>query len=132
MPKALAMVHDDDPRQALKEKLGSTIDHVVPLGTGVMVAVYKRPERTKSGLYLADNTRGEDDHQGKVGLVLRCGPTAFEEDASHRFGGLVPKQDDWIIYSVGETFAFMLGDVKVRIVEDVHIRAIVDQPDIVL
>lgn len=133
MTKALVMMHDTDPREDLLAKVGGLVDHVVPLGSNVMVAIYERPAKTKFGILLPENVgaRKEDEHQGKVGLVLRLGPIAFKEDERHSFGALLPKHGDWIVYSVSETFSFMLGDIKIRMVEDVAVKAIVDQPDIV-
>ena len=69
---AVAMLHDADPRQTLLDKVGE-LSGVEVFGGDILVAIYKRPEKTKSGLILVDSTRGEDVHQGKVGLVLKIG-----------------------------------------------------------
>jgi co-chaperonin GroES (HSP10) len=131
MAQAIAMLHKADPRSELQDKVDKLVGLIQPLGTGVMVAVYKRPARTAGGIILTDKTKDEDDYQGKVGLVLKLGPIAFEDDATHRFGDAVPKPGDWIVYNVGETFSFELGSQRCRIIEDVSVRAIIDQPDIV-
>jgi co-chaperonin GroES (HSP10) len=131
MPQAVAMLHNADPKRDLQKQVDALVNFIQPLGTGVLVAVYQRPTRTAGGIILTDNTRGEDNYQGKVGLVLRMGPIAFEDDATHRFGSAVPKIGDWIVFNVGETFSFELGKQRCRIIEDVSVRAIVDQPDIV-
>lgn len=131
MAQALLMVHDRDPKDVLLDELKDYLDLVQPVGAGVMVAVYQRPEKTVGNILLPDKYRGEDVYQGKVGLVLAMGPIAFSEDASHRFGERIPQVGDWIVYSVGETFSFELGKVRCRMVEDVSVRAIVQQPDII-
>jgi hypothetical protein len=133
MAQALIMVHEHDPKQELLRELGGLHERIELLGSGVLVAVYVRPERMAIGnLVLPEKYRDEDLHQGKVGLVLKAGPIAFEDDATHRFGNRIPTRGEWVVCSVGETFAFMLGKVKCRVVEDVSVRAIIDQPDIVL
>jgi hypothetical protein len=133
MAQAMSMLHERDPRDELWEGVSEFLGQIEPLGSGVVVAIYVRPEKLKSGLILSRaHTPNEDLYQGKVGLVLKLGPIAFLEDDSHRFGERTPRPGDWIVSSVGETFAFTLGKVPCRIVEDVSVRAIVDQPDIVL
>lgn len=129
--RAMPMVHETDPKDEILEEIGAMLPHIEVLGASVLVAVYKRPERTKSGLYLADRTREEDNFQGKVGLVLRCGELAFVDDATHRFGERKPKHGDWIVFQVGDTFGIELGERRCRFVEDVHVKAIIPRPDMV-
>ena len=131
MAQAIAMLHKVDPRLELQRSVDSLVNLIIPLGAGVLVAIYIPPEKTVGGIILTDNTRGEGNYQGKVGLVLRLGPIAFQEDTTHRFGDAVPRVGDWVVFSVGETFSFELGKQRCRIVEDVSVRAIIDQPDIV-
>jgi co-chaperonin GroES (HSP10) len=131
MAQAIAMLHKVDPRLELQRSVDGLVNLITPLGAGVLVAIYIPPEKTIGGIILTDNTRGEGNYQGKVGLVLRLGPIAFQEDTTHRFGDAVPKAGDWVVFSVGETFSFELGKQRCRIVEDVSVRAIIDQPDIV-
>ena len=131
MAQAIVMLHDRDPKLELQQAVVDLVNLVHPLGSGVLVAIYRRPEKTKGGIIMTDKSRGEDDFQGKVGLVMDVGPMAFQDDETHRFMQPVPKIGDWIVFSVGETFSFELGSQRCRIVEDVAVRAIVDQPDIV-
>ncbi len=133
--KAILMVHDVDPRKALQDAMGRFADEMTVLGAQLLVAVYKRPDRTAGGVILAESTRKEDEYQGKVGLVLKIGPLAFQEDATHQFGDVIPKVGDWVMFNVGDTFGLHLGDSrdnKARIIEDVNVKAILKRPDIVL
>lgn len=130
MAQALTMLHARDPKETLFEEVGGAINDVELLGSTLLVAIYVRPTKTASGIYLTEKTTDEDLYQGKVGLVLRLGPIAFKEDETHRFGGVVPKVGDWVLLNVGETWPFSLGKTRCRIVEDVSVKAILARPDL--
>lgn len=132
MAQAIHMIHDTDPKQAIQDAVGPYVHDIAVLGARVLVGVYVRPDKTRAGIILPDQTKGEDRYQGKVGLVLAVGPLAFQEDETHRWGAHVPKVGDWVVYSVGDTFAFELGKHRCRAVEDVDVHLIVKTPDSIL
>jgi co-chaperonin GroES (HSP10) len=132
MATAIQMVHARDPREELWLDVEPYLADITVLGARVLVAVYVRPEQTKSGILLPAQTRHEDVYQGKVGLVLKCGPLAFQDDATHRFGNQVPTVGDWVVFSVGDTFGMELGKRRCRTVEDVDVHLIINRPDILL
>ena len=72
------MSHDVDPKATLLNALGDIDDYKV-FHNEIVVAVYIRPEKTQSGIYLPDSHRDEDRHQSKVGLVVKVGPEAFDD-----------------------------------------------------
>ena len=59
---SVAMVHDVDPKKALLDKVGD-LSGIDVFGNDILVAVYKRPNKTKSGIILADSTLSEDKWQ---------------------------------------------------------------------
>lgn len=130
--RAMEMVHAVDPRVEIMKEFKPYNTAIKVLGPEILCAVYRRPERTKGGLYLSDTSRKEDDFQGKVGLVMKVGPIAFQDDNDHRFGDVIPEVGDWVVFRVGDTFELIIGERKFRIVQDVNVRAIIDRPDIVL
>ena len=132
MPKALEMHHEEDPREVLMKAAASALEsfRAVPAAM-VLILVYEGAEKTKSGLYIAQQTKDEYSYQGKVGLVVKTGPRAFVEDETHKFDDVKAQVGDWVLFQPGETFGFRLGTCKARIVEDVHIRGILDDPDCV-
>ena len=78
--QAMLMEHDRDPREQLIEEAAPFIGDIEPMGRQVLLAAYRRPEKTAGGVYLADgvNTaRAEDVYQGKVQLILKVGPLAL-------------------------------------------------------
>lgn len=131
MASPIAMLHETDPVKDLLAKTVRLSDWKV-MSAKVLVAVYQRPAKTKSGLYLSDQTRVEDKYQGKVGLVIAKGPLAFTEDDRHHWDGVVPGIGDWVFYNPGDTQPFEAGDdQRCRFVEDADIYAILPQPDLV-
>ena len=46
---AVAMLHEVDPKQAILDRVGD-LSGVELFGSDMLVAIYKRPEKTKSGL----------------------------------------------------------------------------------
>jgi co-chaperonin GroES (HSP10) len=129
--RAVQMIHKVDPKVELQRAVQPLVDSMEVLGAQVLIAVYVRPEKTAGGILLTEETRGEDNLQGKIGLVLKLGSIAFDEDADHKFP-VKPQVGDWVMFRIGDTFEFVLGKHKFRLADDVAIRAIVARPDIVL
>lgn len=130
--QAITMVHDKDPKQQILDDVAPYIGDIEPMADQIIVGVYERPEKTAGGIFLSQTYRAEDRFQGIVGLVLKMGPIAFTEDETHRFGGVKPKVGDFVIFNVGETWSFLLGKRKCRMLFDVNVRGIVTKPDVVL
>lgn len=135
---AVAMLHETDPREAVLNKVG-TLEGIEVFGNDILVAIYKRPEKTKSGLILTANTLNEDVHQGKVGLVLKMGPTSYLDDEGNKFRDI--KEGDWVVFRPSDGWRVTLNTlqgtyskddtVDCRIVSDVAIRSRVSDPDLV-
>lgn len=133
---SIAMLHDVDPREVILKQVGD-LDDIEVFGNDILVAIYKRPEKTKSGLYLVDTTRGEDVHQGKVGLILKMGPTCFVDDSGDKFRDI--KEGDWVVFRPSDGWRVTLNtldgnvskdaSVDCRVVSDLSVRARVKHPD---
>jgi co-chaperonin GroES (HSP10) len=126
----MLMDHDEDPKEKIFEAVGDLSDIEV-FGNWVLLGVYERPEKTKSGLYLSDVTRKEDEHQGKCGLVLKKGPSAFVSDDNYNFRGLSVEAGDWCAMFVTDGRKIKIKGQLCRMVEDMHIRMRVSSPDVV-
>lgn len=131
----MQMVHDQDPKQLILEDLGMSELGVLPgfklYGNRVLVAVYKRPDTLKSGIVLPDQTRKEDEHQGKSGLVVMMGPTAFVSDDHYDFRGQTVQLGDWISLWVSDGRQIKINGVLCRVVRDVDINFVIPSPDVV-
>lgn len=128
--RTLKMAHAIDPAEELKQKVGD-LSGIEVLHNQILVAVYIRPDRTASGLYLADKTRDEDRYQGKAGLVLKKGPLAFVDDDTNKFHGQNVEVGDWVFYRVSDGFPLMLNGTLCRLLEEVHIKGKINSPDVV-
>ena len=141
--KALAMKHEVSPSEEIFAALQSTLDQIDVLGAHVLVAIYQRPTVTKGGVHLPDKFKDEDIYQGKVGLVLKLGPLAFQEDEAHRWsapatgsgsagtGERVPTVGDWVAFRTSDGWPMILNEKHCRMVEDINFRLILQQPDVV-
>ena len=137
MPHML-MDHAVDPKQEILDRLGDISDFDVH-HNNVLVAVYKRPEKTKGGIILTDKYRDEDDYQSKVGLIVKAGPNAFyDPNGSWDWGAIAVGEwvvfrpsDGWNITVSGEGGAIGKDAVLCRLIQDTSIRATVQSPDMV-
>lgn len=124
------MQHDTDPAKDILKQVGD-LSKFVLFGNQILLGVYKRPEKTKSQIYLPDQTRQEDEHQGKAALVLMKGPTAFVSDDNYDFKGQDVKVGDWVSIFVSDGRKLMINGQLCRIVEDQHIKLKIPTPDAV-
>ena len=134
MPAAL-MFHEEDPRSEILNKVGD-LSNVEVFGSDVLVALYIRPQKTKSGIILADATRDEDRWQGKAGLILKLGPTAYIDDDGNKFRDI--SEGDWVVFRPSDGWPVTLNSsanlaskdaVACRVVTDIHIRMRISTPD---
>ena len=128
MPQMM-MDHDGDPRQKLLEELGD-ISEIELFHNQVLLAVYLRPTKTKSGLILTDSHVDEDRYQSKVGLLVKSGPQAFEQDGNW-FSGLNFADHDWLVFRPSDGWSITVNGVLCRIFDDINIRGRVPPPDAV-
>lgn len=124
----MIMQHDKDPREKLLEELGDTSAFEI-FNNQILVAVYIRPNKTKSGIYLSDQSREEDKVQGKVGLVVKKGPSAFVDENNEWFNGVTVDEGDWVVFRPTDGWSITVNNVLCRIIDDTAIRGKVDAPD---
>lgn len=125
----MPMLHEKDPKQAILDEIGD-LSNVELFHNQVLLAVYLRPTKTKSGLILTDNHVDEDRYQSKVGLLVKRGPSAFEQDGDW-FNGLTFNEHDWLVFRPSEGWSITVNNVLCRIFDDVNIKGRVADPDAV-
>ena len=81
---AYVMKHEVDARQEILKAVGD-ISNFNVFHNQVLIAIYIRPEMTAGGIIITNKTRDEDKWQGKVGLVLKKGPSAFVDESNQWF-----------------------------------------------
>ena len=136
----MLMQHDVDPKEALFAEVGD-ISKLEILHNQVLVAVYRRPEKTAGGLILPESNRDEDNYQGKVGLIVKVGPDAFKDDTGKWSWGktgvgswvLIRPSDSWSVGVVGDdkTYRPGLKPALCRMMSDTSIRGTIQHPDMV-
>ena len=124
----MIMDHAVDPKQKLLEDIGD-ISSVEIFNNQIRVAVYVRPQKTKSGIYLSDQSREEDKIQGKVGLVVKKGPSAFVDEANEWFKDVSVEVNDWVVFRPSDGWSITVNNVLCRMIDDTAIRGKVDAPD---
>jgi co-chaperonin GroES (HSP10) len=128
----LEMVHVIDPVTETIERTGDLSEFEVPLNK-VLIGIYMRPEKTKSGMILPDQYRNEDVFQGKAGLVLKCGPLAFVDDDRIKFNGFKAEPGDWVLFrpSDGLKLDIRSKDGHCILLADTQVQMKIPAPDMV-
>lgn len=129
MPSML-MAHTEDPAKAIWDRVGN-LENFEIFGTQILLGIYERPEKTKSGLFLSDQTRQEDRYQGKAALVLKKGPKAFVSDHNYDFGGQNVEVGDWVAVFVSDGRQIVIRKQLARIIEDQYVRLKIPAPDVI-
>lgn len=124
----MIMQHDTDPANTLKKELGD-LSKVEVFNNQLLVAVYIRPQKTKSGIILTDKTTEEDRFQSKIGLVVKKGPAAFEDQSGEWFKDISIEENDWIIFRPSDGWSITVNGVLCRLIEDVNVKGRVKHPD---
>ena len=127
-----------DPRRTIIDGIGhKAISEFEPTLNYVLVGTYVRSEKTKGGIIKGgDRTRAEDRFQGKIGLVLKLGPSVNALDRKAILGGSPLAVGNWVMYRTSDANEFFFVDAKhelegssARVIEDVLIMARVADPE---
>lgn len=124
----MIMQHDVDPAEQLRKELGD-LSKLEIFNNQILCAVYLRPEKTKSGIYVPDKNRDEDRFQSKMGLVIKLGPSACEDPTGEWFKGVKIKEGDWLILRPSDGWSITVRGVLCRLIEDVNIKGRNPIPD---
>lgn len=128
----LEMVDIEDAADEIFNRIGDVTDIVVPFNK-ILVGIYMRGEKTKSGIILPDQTRSEDKWQGKSGLILKRGPMAFVDDDRVKFNGLNPQVGEWICFrpSDGMKLDIRHQEGHCILLTDTQVQLVIPAPDLV-
>jgi len=124
----MVMDHEVDPKTAILEEIGD-ISNLEVFNNQIVVAVYIRPQKTKSGIILTDKTTDEDRFQSKVGLILKQGPTAFDDPSGVWFSEMDVSEGDWVVFRPNDGWSITVNNVLCRMIEDVNVKGRIDHPD---
>lgn len=127
MPPML-MDHENDPKKEILDKLGD-LSNIEIFNNQILVAVYIRPQKTKSGIYLSDKTVDEDRYQGKVGLLVGMGPSAFNDENGQWFNQAQFNLHDWLVFRPSDGWSVTFNGVLCRMMSDTQVKARIPSPD---
>ena len=119
---------EESPSDKLLQELGS-LSGVDIYHNHVLVAVYKRPEKSKSGLYYAPQTQREDEIQGHVGLIVKLGPQAFVPNGEWTFDQTLA-EGSWVVFRPSDGWGIRIKGVLCRMLLDTSIKGRVSSPDL--
>jgi co-chaperonin GroES (HSP10) len=119
---ALVMEHALDPKTELLKQLGD-ISKLEIFGNEVLVAIYIRPEKTAGGIFITQNAQDEDKWQGKMGLVVKKGPTPLVDEKNEVEIG------DWVIFRPSDGWGLTVNNIMCRLLDDRVVRGRNPTPD---
>jgi len=112
---------EDDPKKVVMDALENALDFL-PNIYGSRVLVATAPSPNKRGLiWVPDKPKDEGRWQGKVGLVLAYGPSAFRYDPqfpSYEWEGPKPEVGQWVYYRTQDASEFGINGVSCRFIND--------------
>ena len=124
----MEMTHDVNPVKKMLDEIGDLSSFDI-LNNHVLLGIYIRPVRTKGGIMLTDNYRDEDKWQGKVGLVLKKGPTAFIDKTGEWFDKITINEHDWLVTRPSDGFLITIRNVFCKLVVDTSTKMRISRPD---
>lgn len=125
----MVMDHEVDPKEKILQELGD-LSKIELFNNQVLCAVYIRPQKTKSGIYLSDKTVDEDRFQGKVGLLVGMGPSAFQDDSGQWFENIAFNLHDWLVFRPSDGWNITINGVLCRILSDTQVKMRIPAPDV--
>lgn len=106
----------------LKEQLPT------PTGYRLMVLPFSRKQKTKGGLYLANETLEKERIATNVGYVVSLGPDAYA-DKDRYPGGAWCQEGDWVIFGRYAGARIKIDGGDLRLLNDDDILAVVQNPE---
>ncbi len=119
-------------KQVKKEKKKKEDDKLPePTGWRLLILPHKGKGKTKGGVILSDKTVEETQIATNVGLVLKVGPDAYNDEG--RFpNGPWCKEKDWVVFARYAGSRLNIDGGELRILNDDEILGVVDNPESIL
>ena len=125
-PKLIVPKHIWDGKAVEKQK--KELDKV-PNPTGYRMTLFplKLESKTKSGLYLTDETVQESQLTTNICKVLKMGPECYKDKQKFPSGPWC-KVDDWVLITRYAGSRIRIDGGELRIINDDEILAVIDDP----
>lgn len=123
--KLLLMSREKDPKEAIYNALAGAVDRFAVMRNQVLVGTFIEAEMTSGGIIKPQKSQQECLYQGTTGLVLKLGPKAFQHTD---WSGERVELGQWAVFRYSSAWEFHLNGVSVRLVDDVDIRGVIEDP----
>ena len=114
-----------DKHNSIKDKEASKLPK--PTGWRLLVLPYKAKEKTRGGIYLADESIERSQVASTCGLVLDMGPHCYDKEKFPE--GPWCKKKDWIIFARYAGSRIQIDGGEVRLLNDDEVLATVENPE---
>ena len=130
MSKLIVPKHRWDGKAVEKQK--KELEKVPnPVGYRIALFPLKLESKTKSGLYLTDETIQESQVTTNICKVLKMGPECYKDKEKFPTGPWC-KVDDWVLITRYAGSRIKIEGGELRIINDDEILAVIDDPRDVL
>lgn len=126
-PKIAEMAKADDPKQGILKAIGDIGPYEV-LGDLVLVGTFVRNEVIR-GIIRPDVE--DDEHQGKVGLVLMRGPYAYADWEPVDERGDSARLGTWVVFARYASWPLQINGAPCRLVPYDKLRMRISDPNLV-
>jgi hypothetical protein len=127
-PKIEQISQSNNPKKAILEAVGD-LSHVRVCSDLVLLGTFIRNERTAGGIIRPKENVNEDEHQGKVGLVLKPGPLAFADWETDQ--GANARLHTWVVYYLMDARQLQINGTPCRMIPYEKIRMVIPDPNMV-
>lgn len=114
-PKIAQISQAHDPKSAIIKAAGD-LSQVTVNADLVLVGTYIRPEKTAGGIIRPKENVEEDQHQGKVGLVLKVGPLAYADWEDDGARGKSAALHTWVVYAIKDGWGLEVNGTPCRLI----------------
>ncbi len=123
----------DDPAEVIMASVRDELERIPAIfGPRVLIASAPSASKSKGGIILTDKSKDEGRWQGKAGLVLKLGVTAFRYDPrypSYDWEGPKPEVGSWISFFNSDSREIGIGGIACRYIWDSDILSLISDPE---
>ena len=122
-------VSEAESYERLKTKESNKLPR--PTGWRILILPFKMPEKTKGGIFLAQDAIERQQVGSNCGLVLEMGPHCYDDKKRYPEGPWC-KKGDWVIFAKYAGSRIQIDGGEVRLLNDDEVLAKIDNPEDIL
>lgn len=127
--KVIEYQDGEDPKEAVLSALGNALDGITLFQNDILLVTAPVMSKTKGGIIRVDQTITEERFQGKIGLIVALGETAFNDEDRWPDEGTIPVVGDWVFYRTADTNECKINGMSCRFIKDTMIKGKATTPD---